>query len=320
MLVAQDGIVDEFDRFEPPHNYTGVGGGGPVWQPKRLHHIPSAEEFRDFVKRGEPFVLALNDPEYKRNKDASKNSEGECLSQPQCSQRLLLAGHERWQQHLMGAYEALAPDDKNICGLANVDNVFGLRTPFPHDPQSVGSEPSCPYVAFLFKSPTHQTWNVGSAESAQSGEGGWIAGVEAPATLPETSVPCPTNVREWLVSNGTSWLLDVGLSITDAVHSDENAALAAHSEKMYEECKRYPSGHAGGGLEEFDCHNRSLTETELAALEKCPPLFVELGWDRICTKWTAEYMCEAAGHKEISLARASRDTELARYTFGGVNV
>lgn len=178
--------------------------------------MPSAEEFKDFVERREPFILAFNDREYPDNKirdtnshrndkhDDGNNNRGsinENVEHPSeanvakvkiCSSKIQLTGHERWQKQLMGTYDILSYTQKEDCNLpllvsSHDSPIYGFRYPNSGDysadkKDNISHKEDanlCAFPIFLFYSAEHQTWNIGNLANVLNSGGGWLVGINS---------------------------------------------------------------------------------------------------------------------------------------------
>jgi len=57
------GIQNEYRGFTIPreHNSNAMPPQSTTWTPQRLDHVPSKQEFGEFVRRREPFIIAVPD-------------------------------------------------------------------------------------------------------------------------------------------------------------------------------------------------------------------------------------------------------------------
>jgi hypothetical protein len=379
----QHAVEGASEGFQLPADAVGVGDGvARPWQPRRLDHVPTAKEFRDLVRRREPFVLSMNHraddndggdaanpplsaehgvPAMPASSAASSSAAisvgtstssasadvptsparlggggdaaGDARACGVCAAAVTLAGHDRWQQHLMGTYHRMTALERAACAVRSRGDVYGLRMPYvwsaigrcscgrgrwwwcahavrqstkrlqgnrnsrlhmcfqpcparyPHDARSTeeyDQAAMCRFVSFLFPSLRHGacvasgphacalprsfamlphrcylrhsggfthegTWNVGSAEAVNAGDGGgWMVGV-APVSLAAVEAAisggtdvdtlhaagssssnsfqaCATDVQEWLVSDGANWVLDGAITTTAAAAASASAA------------------------------------------------------------------------------------------------
>ena len=334
-----------FEGFLPSPQHVGVSPtsaqnpDSKQWNPQRLHHLPTAEEFQAFVARREPFVIALNDPEAAHLVAGALNRSNlhrsvvevehsgklkrgavplDSSGTKDCPTTVKMTGHSRWRQHLMGVYTQLNKIERIECGGRSSDIIYGMRNPFPHDSREMAEDKgSCEYVAFLFYSSQHHSWNVGSRDALHAGSTGWIVGIplRSADNFVSTTPTCPTDVGEWAVagpSGQNEWTLDVGLQVNE---------VSSRTNTFDEVCQQVPSGRPGVSVERFNCKLEPSTKAPVHNSiwpEPCPPLLKALGWEKLCLHWNADYLCRATGRKVVSLAMSSNDTATHKTTFGGV--